>query len=201
MLQACWKQLFETENKPGARMLGKNIKAAAAVALTSLLLQATTAGAQADGAAVAGNNSFSVNETHGDWILLCSDADKAKICVMTQQQRKADTNQLVIAAEVTNLQDKQTRATLVLPFGLALEAGMTFQVDDGPVSKPAPFSTCLPAGCIVKVLLDQPTLDALRGGTSVKLTAKALESGQTVLLGLSLKGFSTALDRLLTFTK
>lgn len=182
-------------------MLGKNIMAAIAVSLVSLLTQPSIVSAQTVAPATPNNNAFSVNETHGDWILLCSDAETSKICVMTQQQRKADTNQLVIAAEVTNGQDKNTRATLVLPFGLALEAGMTFQVDDGPVSKPAPFSTCLPAGCIVQVLLDGPTLDSLRKGASVKLTAKALESGQNVLLGLSLKGFPAALDRLLMLTK
>lgn len=182
-------------------MLRENIKAVAAVFLVSAFMETSIADAQTQAPPVAGSNTFSVNETHGDWIVLCSEQDKSQTCLMTQQQRKTDTNQLVIAAEISAGENNQARGTLVLPFGLGLEAGMTFQVDNGPVSKPARFSTCVPAGCIVQVLFDAPTLESLRAGSTVKLVTKAHETGQDVILGLSLKGFATALDRLQTLSQ
>jgi invasion protein IalB len=185
----------------GVCMFGKNIKAAAAVALVSFVTQPSIVAAQTETPVAAGNNAFSVNETHGDWIVLCSKAEAKQICLMTQQQRKNDTKQLVIAAEISTDQNDQIRGTIILPFGLQLAAGVTVQVDDGVVSNPSPFATCLPTGCIVQVLLDAPTLQTLRGGSNVKLVAKAHDSGQNVLLGLSLKGFSTALDRLVALSK
>lgn len=182
-------------------MFGKNHTAVTALFLLSELMAALPAGAQTPNPPVAGSNTLSVNETHGDWIVLCSQAEAKQICLMTQQQRKNDTKQLVIAAEISTDQNDQIRGTIILPFGLQLAAGVTVQVDDGVVSNPSPFATCLPTGCIVQVLLDATTLQTLRGGSNVKLVAKAHDSGQNVLLGLSLKGFSTALDRLVALSK
>lgn len=182
-------------------MFGKNHTAVTAVFLLSGLMAALPAAAQTPNPPIAGNNTLSVNETHGDWIVLCSKAEAKQSCLMTQQQRKTDTKQLVIAAEITTDQNDQIRGTIILPFGLQLAAGVTVQVDDGVVSNPSPFATCLPTGCIVQVLLDTPTLQTLRAGSNVKLVAKAHDSGQNVLLGLSLNGFSTALDRLVALSK
>lgn len=45
--------------------------------------------------------------------------------------------------------DGSLASTLILPFGLLLEAGATLQDDDGQPLEPLRFSTCLPAGCVV----------------------------------------------------
>ena len=36
--------------------------------------------------------------------------------------------------------------TLVRPFGLALDSGVAFQIDDGPAMQPIRFRTCVPDG-------------------------------------------------------
>jgi invasion protein IalB len=156
------------------------------------------ASAQTSPALAAG--ATSVNETYTDWVVLCSVTDKGRVCLMTQQQRKKDTNQLVLAIELASVAAEQLRGNLVLPFGLRLADGVTLQIDGGPVSKPLPFATCLPAGCIVQVAFDPVTLKALKSGTALKLTAKAHEGGQDVVFGVSLKGFAAAHDRVLALS-
>lgn len=143
------------------------------------------------------NGATSLNETYQDWVVLCAATDKGRACVMTQQQHKQDTGQLVLAAEFTQISKDTVQGSLVMPFGLKLADGVTMQIDDGPVSKPLPFFTCLPAGCIVPFSFDATTVKALRSGSVAKLVAKAHDSGQNVQLGISLKGFASAQDRVL----
>jgi invasion protein IalB len=144
------------------------------------------------------NGATSLNETYQDWVVLCGATEGGgRACVMTQQQHKQDTGQLVLAAEFTRVTKDSATGSLVLPFGLKLSEGVTLQVDDGPVSKPLPFATCLPAGCIVQLSFDAAAVKALRSGTVAKLVAKAHDSGQNVQLGISLKGFASAHDRVL----
>ncbi len=58
-----------------------------------------------------------------------------------------------------------------------------------------PIRTCLPAGCVVPIGLDQTSVDALRAGTTLTLTAKASDTEQDVAFTISLNGFSAGLDR------
>lgn len=143
----------------------------------------------------AGGNS--VNETYDDWAVLCSETEKGRACLMTQQQRTKDTNQLVLAMELACVSAEQFQCNLVLPFGLRLTDGVTLQIDDGPVTKPVPFATCLSAGSIVQLTFDAGALNALRTGNTLKLTARVHDSGQNIVFGVSLKGFAAAHDRML----
>jgi invasion protein IalB len=141
------------------------------------------------------NGASSLNEIYQDWTVICATGDRNRVCVMSQQQRKSDTNQLVLAAEFNAVSTGEVKGTLVLPFGLRLADGVVLQVDDQPTLDALPFTTCLPAGCIVQVAFDGTMLKSLRSGTALKLTARAHDSGQNVLFGVSLKGFSAAQDR------
>lgn len=157
--------------------------------------------AQAQTPATLPNGASSLNETYQDWAVICAANDKGRICVLSQQQRKKDTNQLVLAAEFNAVSSHQVKGTLVLPFGLRLADGVVLQVDDQPAQKALGFTTCLPAGCIVEVDFDAATLKSLRSGVVLKLTAKAHDSGQNVLLSVSLKGFAAAQDRVAELSK
>ncbi len=84
--------------------------------------------------------------------------------------------------------------TLVLPFGLELAKGASFQIDDGQVGAPVAFRTCLPIGCTVPVTFDGSTVTALRSGTALKIKTTR-DGGDELLLSISLKGFGGALDR------
>ncbi|WP_162894638.1 invasion associated locus B family protein [Rhizobium terrae] len=147
------------------------------------------------------NGASSLNESYQDWVVLCSASDKGRLCVMTQQQRRQDTDQLVLAMELSSISANEIKGTLVLPFGLRLADGVTLQIDDGAVSKPLAFTTCLPAGCIVPLSLDAAMVKALRAGTVLRLVTKAHDTGQNVGLSVSLKGFAAAQDRAVTLAK
>lgn len=90
--------------------------------------------------------------------------------------------------------------TLVLPFGLALDSGVTFQIDEKPEMQPVRFRTCVPGGCLVNVNFDAPTIVALRKGTALKVKATA-DRGAAAPFSISLQGFPTALDRVVTLSR
>jgi invasion protein IalB len=84
---------------------------------------------------------------------------------------------------------------LMLPFGLALDSGVTLQIDDKATMQPLRFRTCLPAGCVVSLTFDAPALVALRAGSALKVKAVA-DGGAATSFSISLQGFATALDRM-----
>ena len=90
--------------------------------------------------------------------------------------------------------------TLVLPFGLALESGVTLQIDEKPAMAPVRFRTCIPAGCLVNVTFDAPALATLRAGAALKIKAVA-DGGAAAPFSISLQGFGAALDRVATLSR
>lgn len=147
------------------------------------------------------NGASALNETYQDWLVLCATQQQGRLCVMTQQQRKSDTGQLVLAAEFAEVTPGQIKGALTLPFGLRLAEGVTLQVDEAAAVQALPFATCLPVGCIVTVDFDAGMVAALRGGSVLKIQARAHDNGQPVLFTVSLKGFSAAQDRLVALAR
>lgn len=157
--------------------------------------------AQTKAAPTFPNGTSALNETFEDWQVSCRIEGDKKVCLLSQQQRKKDTNQLVLAAEFNSVSADGVKGTLVLPFGLKLSDGVTFQIDDAPASRPVPFGTCLPVGCIVPLGFDAQVAKALRGAKSLKLNAKSFDGEQDIRLSISLKGFAAAQDRIVTLQK
>jgi len=151
--------------------------------------------AQTGGVAASGlpGGASSLNETYKDWQIACAMQGAVKRCVVSQVQTQQN-GQRVLTIELNSPNGTTVSGTLVLPFGLALDSGVTFQIDDKPAMQPARFRTCVPVGCIVSVTFDAPTLVALRAGTALKLKATA-DDGGAAPFSISLQGFGTALDR------
>jgi len=148
--------------------------------------------AQTGGSALPGGAS-SLNETYKDWRVACAQQGTAKQCAMSQAQAQQN-GQRVLAIELAAPAGNLVSGTLVLPFGLALDAGVSFQIDDKPAMAPLRFRTCVPAGCLVTLSFDAPTIVALRAGTALKVKATA-DGGAAAPFSISLQGFGTALDR------
>lgn len=125
----------------------------------------------------------------------CAVQNNTRVCKLQQQQRHREKNQLTLAIDLEAGAKNTASGMLVLPFGLKLASSVTLQIDEQPASKPLPFSTCLPVGCLVPLSFDPTTMGALRAGTTLKLAAVANDSGQNVALTISLKGFPGAHDR------
>ncbi len=149
-------------------------------------------------------NASSLREGHGDWQVDCMlvanpDGDKTKRCVLSQRQISQQTQQRALAIELQP-EGSGVRGTLVLPFGLALQQGVTYQLDQGAVGSPQHFTTCLPAGCLVEVDFDGNVVASLKGGNVLKVNTIAA-GGQPMVFSISLSGFSGAYDRVVALVE
>ncbi|MGL4288107.1 MAG: invasion associated locus B family protein [Phreatobacter sp.] len=135
----------------------------------------------------------SLNETYKDWTVGCSQNGTTKRCALSQVQTQQN-GQRVLAIELTAPASNTVSGALAMPFGLALDSGVTFQIDEKPAMAPLRFRTCIPAGCLVNVGFDAATIAALRAGTALKIKTTA-DGGAATPFSISLQGFGTVLDR------
>ncbi|GES41248.1 invasion protein [Rhizobium dioscoreae] len=139
------------------------------------------------------NGASSLQETYQDWHVACNQRDKAASCALSQDQTQQN-GQRLLAVEMQMRPDGSALATLLLPFGIVLDSGVTPNIDDQPPLKPVRFRTCLPNGCIALLPIDAPTLAKLRTGSRLNLKVVA-DGGNALGFQVSLQGFSAAADR------
>jgi invasion protein IalB len=139
----------------------------------------------------------SLQESFQDWSIVCAQQGATKRCSMSQQQSNAQTKQRVLAIELATTSPDKGDGILVLPFGLALDNGVTLQIDDGGISAPMRFKTCVAAGCLVPISFDARTIAGLRKATTLKIKAMA-DGGTETPFSISLKGFGSAFDRIIS---
>jgi invasion protein IalB len=143
----------------------------------------------------------SLQESYQDWQVTCSAQGVDKRCVMSQQQADPKTRQRVLAIELNADTTGKAAGAVVLPFGLALDTGVSITVDEDADAVGLRFRTCLPVGCVVPLELKEELIAAMRNGTSLQITATPSENEQPVSFSVSLKGFSSAFDRTLALSK
>lgn len=166
----------------------------AAPALQRLeVAQAPVVGQAAAASATLPGGASSLNETYKEWRVACAQQGGAKRCILSQTQMQPS-GQRVLAIELNALAGSSVAGVLVLPFGLSLDAGVAFQIDEKLTVQPMRFRTCLPSGCLVAISFDAPMVMALRTGTALKIKATA-DGGTAAPFSISLQGFATALDR------
>lgn len=137
----------------------------------------------------------SLNETFGDWTVTCGSPSGATSCVVSQTQTQQRSGQLVLDIRLNPLPNKDGfEGNLTLPFGLDLAERVTMQVDDEKEVKSLTFKTCLTTGCIVPFSINKAAIEALSKGTSLKMTAVAVNK-QNTTFPVSLNGFGVALQR------
>lgn len=139
-----------------------------------------------------------LREAHGDWSVTCAvqaepDGGKVKICAFSQEQFQTQTRQRALAVELRPAGDG-AKGTLVLPFGLALQHGVVYQLDDGQTGALQFFRTCLPVGCIIDVNFDAGTVASLKTGKMLGVRATT-DGGQEMTFSISLAGFTNAFER------
>ncbi|CDZ31026.1 Invasion protein B [Neorhizobium galegae bv. officinalis] len=170
---------------------------ALAIAAIASTASAQTQGRVSNGQSLPGGAS-SLQETYQDWQVTCRIMENARFCAVLQQQVQQN-GQRVIAIELQQSTDGKLAGSLVLPFGLMFDNGVTITIDDKPAGEPIRFKTCLPGGCLVPLVIDAVMLASLRTGTSLKIQAVSAD-GPTVPFTVPLKGFSAASDRLKALT-
>lgn len=144
-----------------------------------------------------------VEETYDAWRVVCrqvtpKDAEgppaAQRQCSVVQQQYDESSKQRVLAIEFQQPTPDKLDGVAVLPFGLALERGVTLQIDSTPLVVTARYRTCLPAGCLVPLSLDSKLIAAFRKGQTLVLTLDA-DDGKSLNLKVPLKGLVPAIDR------
>lgn len=144
----------------------------------------------------------SLSETYEDWTINCEARKDETKCVMNQMQNSPQTGQRVLAAELSHVGEGKAEGVLVMPFGLDLSKGVSLKVDEGKAEEPQlNFSTCLPQGCLVPLSFDSKQLAKLKTAANLNVGAVALSPSQALSFRVSLKGFSSALDRIGTLTQ
>jgi invasion protein IalB len=206
-----------TRSKRPHRILCAAVAALATVAATAAVAQqqlpsaprpALHARAQAPSgqqpagpAATLPNEASSINETYSDWTVDCRLADGHKQCVLSQAQGNKDTGQRIYAIELQPPSNGKTEGTILMPFGLNLDAGAILKLDDKDLGKGLRFSTCVPQGCLLPVSFPTVATDALRKGTRLTIASLNLSSKEAVTFNVSLNGFGAALARTIELAK
>ncbi len=137
----------------------------------------------------------SLNEQHGDWVVRCAIASGKVHCSLSQSQVRQNDHRRVLSIElVVGATRSELSGALVLPFGLRLSAGVDLLIDDKALLS-APFSTCLQMGCLVPLKFGAKEVSAMSAGQKLAVTAVIEDSGKPIKLTISLKGFTSALNR------
>lgn len=169
------------------------------VATGLLVALATVPAAQAQeaGKPLLPGGASSIQESYGDWRVLCNVVSQTKQCAMNQQRIDAKGGQLVVAVSLTPTGNGGASGSLLMPFGLDLGAGVSLSLDDGSGGKPVGFKTCMPRGCFVPLAFDAGTVSTLRAGKELRLTVRAADStdNKPTVFSLVLNGFGPAFDR------
>ncbi len=132
----------------------------------------------------------------GDWEIGCLAGTTN--CEMQQVANDPQGNP-VLLVRVLKLPagaDAPALAILNTPLGTLLPAGLGFQIDSGEQAT-LPFEWCVQEGCVVRLGLRQPEIDAMKRGRAVNMTVRSIaDPDNPVSLTLSLSGFTAAFDSL-----
>lgn len=149
-----------------------------------------------------------LSETYQDWVVQCATAQVTekdgkkqsggRICQISQELLQASSRErvLTIAFDAAQGEGKGLSGTIIVPFGLDLQSGITLRLEKKALLKAA-FKTCLPQGCLVPIAADGALEKELRAGAKLIVEVATADTGQRLELGVSLKGFSQSLDRLM----
>ncbi len=147
------------------------------------------------------NGASSITEDYGDWTVRCRIENGQKLCVLSQAQGNRQTGQRMFAIELITPKDGKTDGTILMPFGLKLEAGATLKLDDKALGQGVRFSTCVPDGCLLPVSFPTIATDAMKTAKTLSVASLNLGNGEAVTFNVSLNGFGQALARVVELGK
>jgi invasion protein IalB len=136
--------------------------------------------------------SGALNEVHGDWTVLCTASPRH--CSLAQQLLDRTSRRPVLTLGFNLAPQHGLDGLLVMPLGLALAAGVTIQVDTGPLADPLVFHTCAPTGCPLALTLSGATVETLLTAKTLRIGAVG-DDGQPRIFTVNMTGFGSALER------
>jgi invasion protein IalB len=143
----------------------------------------------------------SVSESYDDWTMTCVRPSEKVACVVAQSQGDSRTGRRRFGIELKPPQDGHAEGIVVMPFGLAIEPGITFKLDDQVLGKGAPYTSCTGEGCLVPISFPTLAIDGMRTAKILAVTgrktagATGIEAGDPATIAVPLAGFPQAFDR------
>jgi len=140
-----------------------------------------------------------VSESYGDWTMTCVRPSEQVACVVAQSQGDAKTGRRKFGVELKPPRDGHAEGVVVMPFGLAIEPGITFKLDDQALGQGAPYSSCTGEGCLVLISFPTVATDAMRTAKTLTVTgqkaAGSAGAGEPAAITVPLVGFAQAFAR------
>ncbi|NOJ47668.1 invasion associated locus B family protein [Bradyrhizobium sp. WSM 1744] len=140
------------------------------------------------------NGASAISEIYGDWTLNCSTDKGAKVCTLSQAQVNKE-GQRAFAIELRIAKEGASEGTILMPFGLKLDAGVILKLDDKDLGHGLRFSTCVAQGCLLPITFPSAGMNAIRNAKAFAVGALSVSNGQAVTFNVSLNGFAVAVDR------
>ena len=184
-----WAQDAQQETPADAEPVAETEQPAETEAETEAVPQTNAADAEFPITGTVAGPELS-SEKFGDWDLRCT-ADESE-CFLYQLvvNPAGDPVSEISIIALPAGGEAVTGATVVTPLGTLLPAGLSFQIDSGPVQK-FPFSWCLRSGCFSRFGLPAEGLASLKAGSKAIMSLSALDiPDQPIDLEVSLTGFT-----------
>ncbi|AWN36985.1 invasion associated locus B family protein [Methylobacterium radiodurans] len=136
-----------------------------------------------------------VSETYGEWTTNCARAEARTSCLVTQSQGDRQSGRRQFVFELRTPQEGRAEGLILMPFGLNIETGVTFKLDESVLGKGAPYTTCTSEGCLVPISFPTLATDAMKTAKALVVNAQKANSSETVTITLPLGGFNAAFAR------
>jgi invasion protein IalB len=131
------------------------------------------------------------------WRVECSGDGKTLDCRAVQQLFQRETRQLVLSVLARKAPDpKAAFLQIQMPLGLNLTEPIQIRVDNGNAEK-YPIQTCTNTGCFAALTANERLVNAMRGGTDLKITIQDANK-KPIEMAVPLLGFGIAFDKVRT---
>ncbi|MCJ2011373.1 invasion associated locus B family protein [Methylobacterium sp. J-076] len=140
----------------------------------------------------------SVSESYGDWTVSCVRPEAQTTCIVVQSQGDSKTGRRKFGFELNVPKDGRAEGVILMPFGMAIDPGVTFKLDEQTLGKGAPYSTCSGEGCLVPISFPTLATDGMRNAKTLTITGQksgGMGSNEPAAIVVPLTGFPQALDR------
>ena len=145
------------------------------------------------------NGARSVSESYGDWSMNCTRENEQIDCVVIQSQGDRRTGRRQFSVELRVPSNDRAEGLILMPFGLQIEPGVTFKLDDRALGKGAPYSYCVSDGCLVPISLPTLATDTMKTAQSLTISATKPDAKEPTVITVPLAGFAAAFARASAF--
>ncbi|MCJ2133683.1 invasion associated locus B family protein [Methylobacterium sp. J-026] len=156
---------------------------------------APAAAASAPAHAAWPTGASTVSESYGDWTMTCTRPSEKITCIVAQSQGDSQTGRRKFGFELQTPANGRSEGIVLMPFGLSIEPGVTFKLDEQALGKGAPYTACGPDGCFVPISFPTLALDGMRAAKTLFVIGQKSGGSDAATITVPLEGFARALDR------